>query len=307
MTADGRLVTASEEENDDLFWGIRGGSSNFGIVTSYEFRLHPLGPTVLGGLAIHPIDNAKNVIGAYRDYVESAPEELSTAVVILQAPPEPFVPPHLHGKPMLGMFALYIGDADEGQDVVAPLKELGPPAVDLIQPMPYTAFQALIDPLAPKGWLNYHRGEHLSGLPDEAIDTYVEYASEIALVSTPMTQTIIFRHGGAVSRVPDEATAAGHRDAAYMVHPIACWQDPAESARHIDWSRRFSEAMGPFTTGGVYLNFEPDEGEERVRAGYGAEKYAKLVALKDKWDPENFLRVNQNIKPSRESEVAAPA
>jgi FAD/FMN-containing dehydrogenase len=307
VTADGRLVTASESENDDLFWGIRGGSSNFGIVTSYEFRLHPLGPTVLGGLAIHPIDNAKNVIRAYRDYVESAPEELATALVILQAPPEPFVPPHLHGKPMLGIFALYIGDADEGQDVVAPLKELGPPAVDLIQPMPYTAFQALIDPLAPKGWLNYHRGEHLSGLPDGAIDTYLEYASEIALVSTPMTQTIIFRHGGAVSRVPDDATAAGHRDAAYMVHPIACWQDPAESARHIDWSRRFSEAMGPFTTGGVYLNFEPDEGEERVRAGYGAEKYAKLVALKDKWDPENFFRVNQNIKPSRESGVAAPA
>src|SRR5215218_117573 len=228
VTADGRLVTASEEENDDLFWGIRGGSSNFGIVTSYEFRLHPLGPIVLGGLAIHAIDNANNVIRAYRDYVESAPEELATALVILQAPPEPFVPPHLHGKPMLGMFVLYIGEADEGQDVVVPLKELGPPAVDLIQPMPYTAFQALIDPLAPKGWLNYHRGEHLSGLPNEAIDTYVEYASEIALVSNPMTQTIIFRHGGAVSRVPDDATAAGHRDAAYMVHPLACWLDPGE-------------------------------------------------------------------------------
>jgi hypothetical protein len=190
---------------------------------------------------------------------------------------------------------------------VAPLKELGPPAVDLIQPMPYTAFQALIDPLAPKGWLNYHRGEHLSRLPDEAIDTYVEYASEIALVSNPMTQTIIFRHGGAVSRVPDDATASGHRDAAYMVHPIACWQDPAESARHIDWVRRFSEAMGLFTTGSVYLNFEPDEGEERVRAGYGAEKSAKFVALKNKWDPGNFFRVNQNIKPSRETGVAVPA
>ena len=174
VTADGRLVTASEEENDDLFWGIRGGSSNFGVVSSYEFRLHPLGPTVLAGLALHPIDDAKDLIRGYRDYVESAPEELSTAVVILQAPPAPFIPEHLHGKPVLGMAGIYIGDVDEGRDVMTPLKELGPPAVDMIQPMPYTAFQASLDPFAPKGWLNYTRGEHLAELSDEAIDTYVE-------------------------------------------------------------------------------------------------------------------------------------
>ena len=307
VTADGSLVTASEEENEDLFWGVRGGSGNFGVVTSYEFRLHQLGPMVLGGLALHPIDEAKDVIRSYRDYVETAPEELATGTAILQAPPAPFIPEHLHGKPVLGIPAIYIGDAEEGREVMAPLKELGPPAVDMIQPMPYTAFQALLDPFAPQGWLNYHRGMHLSGLPDEAIDTYVEYASEIARFSNPMTQIIIFRHGGAVSRVPEDATAAGHRDAAYMVHPIACWQDPAQSERHIDWVGRFSEAMRPFTTGGVYLNFEPDEGEERVRAGYGAEKYARLVELKDKWDPENLFRVNQNIKPSRETRVPTPA
>jgi FAD/FMN-containing dehydrogenase len=307
VTADGRLVTASDEENEDLFWGVRGGSGNFGVVTSYEFRLHQLGPIVLGGLAVHPIEDAKNVIRGYHEYVETAPEELATGIVILQAPPAPFIPEHLHGKPVLGIVAMYIGDADEGKDVVAPLKELGPPAVDLIQPMPYTAFQALLDPFAPQGWLNYTRGMHLSGLTDEAIDTYVEYATEIARFSNPMTQTIMFRHGGAVSRVPEDATAAGHRDAAYMVHPIACWRDPAETERHIDWVGRFSEAMRPFTTGGVYLNFEPDEGEERVRAGYGAEKYAKLVELKDRWDPENLFRVNQNIRPSRETGVAALA
>jgi FAD/FMN-containing dehydrogenase len=307
VTAEGRLLTASEEENDDLFWGIRGGSGNFGVVTSYEFRLHQLGPIVLGGLALHPIDDAKNVIRDYRDYVQTAPEELTTGTAILQAPPAPFIPEHLHGKPVLGIPAIYVGDADEGREVMAPLKELGPPAVDMIQPMPYTAFQALLDPFAPQGWLNYHRGMHLSGLPDEAVDTYVEYASEIALFSNPMTQTILFRHGGAVSRVSEDATAAGHRDAAYMVHPIACWQDPTQSERHIDWVGRFSEAMRPFTTGGAYLNFEPDEGEERVRAGYGAEKYARLVALKDKWDPENLFRVNQNVKPSRETRVPTPA
>ena len=227
VTADGRLVTASEEENEDLFWGVRGGGGNFGVVTSYEFKLHQLGPIVLGGLVIHPIDDAKDVIRGYRDYVETAPEALATGTAILQAPPAPFIPEHLHGQPVLGIPAIYIGDADEGQDVVAPLKELGPLAVDMIQPMPYTAFQALLDPFAPQGWLNYSRGMHLSKLPDEAIDTYVEYATEIARFSNPMTQIIIFHHGGAVSRVPEDATAAGHRDAAYMVHPVICWQDPA--------------------------------------------------------------------------------
>jgi hypothetical protein len=243
----------------------------------------------------------------YRDYVETAPEELATGTAILQAPPAPFIPEHLHGKPVLAILAIYIGDPDEGREIMAPIKELGPPAVDMIQPMPYTAFQAIVDPFNPSGLLNYHRGVHLSGLPDEAIDTYVEYATEIARVSGPTTQIIIFRHGGAVSRVQEDATAAGHRQAAYMVHPITAWQDPAQTERHIDWVVRFSEAMRPFTTGGVYLNFEPDEGEEHVRAGYGAEKYARLVELKDKWDPENLFKVNQNIKPSRETRVPTPA
>jgi FAD/FMN-containing dehydrogenase len=162
VTADGRLVTASEEENEDLFWGVRGGSGNFGVVTSYEFRLHQLGPIVLAGLLLHPIDDAKSVIRGYRDYVETAPEELATGTVILQAPPAPFIPEHLHGKPALGIAAMYIGDADEGRDVVAPLKELGPPAVDMIQPMPYTAFQALLDPFNQQGLLIYTRGMHLS-------------------------------------------------------------------------------------------------------------------------------------------------
>src|SRR5215216_2398849 len=153
VTADGRLLTASEEENEDLFWGVRGGGGNFGVVTSYEFRLHQLGPMVLAGLALHPIDDANDVIRGYRDYVETAPEELATGTAILQAPPAPFIPEHLQGKPALGIFAMYIGDADEGREVMAPLKELGASAVDLIQPMPYTAFEALLDPFNPKGLL----------------------------------------------------------------------------------------------------------------------------------------------------------
>jgi FAD/FMN-containing dehydrogenase len=298
VTADGRLVTASETENADLFWGIRGGSSNFGVVTSFEFRLHPVGPIILGGLLLFSIDKAREVIHGYRAYVESAPEELATAIVIVQAPAAPFVPNHLVGKPALGMAVLYIGKPEDGGPVVAPLKQLGKTEVDMIQPMPYTAFQAILDPLAPSG-LSYTRGLHLTGLADEAVNVFVTLASEIAQASSPNTQTIIFRHGGAVSRVPEDAMAASHRDAVYMVHPITWWEDPAQTQMHIDWVRRFSDAMGPFTTGGVYLNFEPNEGEKRVRAGYEAGKYAKLVALKDKWDPENLFRVNQNIRPSR--------
>ena len=306
VTADGRLVTASETENPDLFWGIRGGSSNFGVVTSFEFRLYPVGPTVLGGLMIFPSDDANRIIRDYRDYVETASDELATGIVIVQAPPAPFIPQRLHGKPVLGMFALYIGDPAEGDSVIAPLKRLGP-AVDMVQPMPYTSFQAIPDAFNPWGMLNYHRGIHLTGLPDQAIDSYVDVAREFTGLSNPMTQMIIFRHGGAVSRVPDDAMAAGHRDATYMAHPIACWQDPAQTQMHLDWVRRFSDAMAPYSTGGVYLNFEPDAGEQKIRAGYGAAKYEKLIALKDKWDPENLFRVNQNVRPRRAGETLKAA
>jgi FAD/FMN-containing dehydrogenase len=297
VTADGRIVTASEDENADLLWALRGGGGNFGVVTSYEFRLHDLGPTVMGGLAIHPIDSARDVARAWRDWVEAAPEAVCTGLAVLLAPPEPFIPPELQGKPALAVIAMYAGDADEGAEVLRPLKEdIGPPVADLIDRIPYTAFQALVDPFSPTGWLNYHRGEHLSGLPDDGIDAYLEHASQ---VKSPMSQTVIFRHGGAISRVPDDATAASHRDAPYMWHPIACWSDPADTDATIQWVRDASAAMDPYRTGGVYLNFEQDEGAQHVRAGFSPEKFARLTAVKDQYDPENLFSVNQNIAPSR--------
>ena len=295
VTADGRLVKADESENEDLFWGVRGGSSNFGVVTSYEFRLHPVGPVVLAGMVIHPIAEAKERLRAWRDYVEQAPEELSTSSAIFTAPPEPFVPDDLQGRPVLGMLVMYIGDPDDGAELVRPIKKLGPPAVDMIEPMPYMAFQEILDPTAPWGTQVYNSGEHLRELSDEAIDTFVDCASGL---QSPLSQAIMFRHGGAVSRMPDDAMAAGHRDAAYMMHPIAVWEDPADSDRHISWCRDLCSAMRPHTTGGVYLNMTMDEGEGRVRDGYGSAKYRRLVALKDKYDPDNLFRVNQNIKPS---------
>jgi FAD/FMN-containing dehydrogenase len=297
VTADGHVVTASEDENPDLLWGLRGGGGNFGVATSYEFALHELGPIVMAGMAVHPIDNARDVARAWRDWIESAPEAVCSGLGILLAPPEPFVPPEVQGKPVLGILVMYAGDPDEGEAVLRPLKQdIGPPAVDLIDRIPYTAFQAIVDPFSPTGWLNYHRGEHLAALPDDAIDAYVEHG---ARVTSPMSQSIVFRHGGAISRVPDDATAASHRDAPYMWHPIAAWSDPADTDDAIAWVRESSAAMKPFATGGVYLNFEQDEGEEHVRAGYGQEKYAQLVALKDKYDPDNLFHINQNIAPSR--------
>jgi FAD/FMN-containing dehydrogenase len=298
VTADGRVVTASEDQNADLLWGIRGGGGNFGIVTRFDYRLHPLGPTVLAGLALWPIERGAEVLRSWRDYVDSAPDELSTACVVLTAPPEEFVPDHLKGQGAFGMAAMYVGDPDEGAPIIQPLKDLGP-EVDLIEPMPYTAFQAILDPSAPKGYRNYWRGEYLSGLSDDAIETFLDHAPAVRALGIPFSQMIIFRIGQGVSAIPDEATAFSHRDTDYLFHPISVWEDPAQDEEVMAASRQFGEAMRPFGTGGVYLNFTREE--DRVRDAYGGEKYERLVALKDKYDPDNLFRGNQNIKPSRAS------
>jgi len=295
VTADGRVVIASEDINPELFWGVRGGGGDFGVVTSYRFRLHPVGPIVRAGLLIWSATEAESVIAGWRDYVEQAPDELSTALGMLVAPPEPFVPTDLVGKPVLAMFVLYAGDPDDGMDCIEPLTKLGNVQVNLVEPMPYTTFQAMPDPMAPAGWLNYWRGHHLAGLDGGAIDAYAALGRELP---SAMTQLIMFRHGGAVSRVADDAMAASHRDAVYMMHPIAQWQDPVDTARHRAWVERCGAAIEPHLTGGTYINFEPDDDEAKVRAGYSADKYAKLVAIKDAWDPDNLFRENLNIKPS---------
>lgn len=301
VTADGRIVHVDETHEPELLWGLRGGSSNFGIVTSFEFSLHPVGPTVLAGMVLHPLETARDVVRAYRDEVERAPEQVVTGLAVLQAPPAPFVPPEMVGTPILGVIAFYVGDQEDGVDALAGLRAIGTPIADVVQPMPYTAFQAMLDDFAPMGWRNYHGGRHLTGLPDEAIDTYLRYGEQRL---SPLTQAILFRHGGAVSRVPADATAASHRDATYMLHPIAQWQEPAEDATHIGWAKALQQAMEPWTTGGVYLNFEQAKDDDTVRRGYSSDKFARLVALKDAWDPGNLFFVNQNIAPS--SPVALP-
>ncbi len=291
VTADGRFLTASENENEDLLWGIRGGGGNFGVVTSFEFRVHPLGPIILGGLMIFPLEQAEEAMAAYRAIVDDAPDELATAVVLLNAPPEEFVPEHLHGKPVLGFAVSYAGDPEQGSRLMATLKAVGP-AADLVGPMPYRALQAMLDPMSPPGFRNYWRGLHLTGLSDDVLETFLRFPPEGL---APLTFLVLFQHGGAVSRVPEESTAFSHREATFMVHPIACWEHPADDERHLAWVNDVTDAMEPFTTGGVYLNFMADE--DRVEAGYGTGKYERLVDLKRKYDPDNVFRFNQNIKP----------
>jgi len=297
VLADGNVVRASADENTELFWGLCGGGGNFGIVTEFEFRLHALGPIVLAGLALWPVDRAREVMSAWRDIVDEAPDELSTACVILTAPPEEFVPDHLKGQAAMGMAVMYVGDPEAGVDVVQPLKDLAP-EVDLIQPMPYTAFQAMLDPAFPHGMRSYWRGEYMNSLSDDALTTFTAHAPEVQAAGIPLSQMILFRVGQAIQAVPDDATAFSHRDARYILHPISIWADPVDDERVIAANRAFCETMRPFTTGAAYLNFT---GEDRVREAFGDAKYAGLVALKDRYDPENMFRLNQNIRPSAQT------
>ncbi|HEX7164887.1 MAG TPA: FAD-binding oxidoreductase [Trebonia sp.] len=302
VLADGSVVRASDQERPDLFWGIRGGGGNFGIVTEFEFRLHPLGPIVLAGLAMFPFSRAPEILRAWRDWADAAPDEVSAACAVIVAPPEPFVPPELHGKPVLCIPVLYADDPDAGAAAVQPIKDLGP-AVDHIGPMPYTAFQAALDPLAPWGCRTYSRGEYMPELSDAAISAFLAHAADPAVLGAPLCQMIVFRIGQAVAAVPDEATAFSHRDANYLFHPISVWTDPADDARLIAANRAFAAAMRPFSTGASYLNFTVEA--DRVRDAYGDDKYARLMALKDAYDPANRFRLNQNIRPSQPA--AAPA
>jgi FAD/FMN-containing dehydrogenase len=295
VLADGTVVRASEEQHADLFWGIRGGGSNFGIVTEFEFQLHELGPTVLAGLALWPLERAPEVMRAWRDYADTAPDEISTACVVVTAPPEDFVPGHLKGQPALGTAVLYVGNPDEGIGAVQPLKDLRPD-LDHIGPMPYTAFQAALDASAPPGWRSYWRGEYLHTLTDEAIDTFLCNGAALLETAPPLSQAVIFRIGQNINAIPAANTAFSQRDANYLFHPIAVWKHATDDERMLGAGRSFAQAMRAFATGSPYLNFTPEQ--DRVRDAYSTDTYSRLVALKDTYDPDNLFNLNQNIAPS---------
>lgn len=296
VTADGELVTASKDSNPDLFWGIRGGGGNFGVVTSFEYDLHPVGPQVLAGVIIHPLEAAGDVLRFYREFSANAPEELGSMAVFRLAPPAPFIPEEMHGKPVIGLVVCYAGDIDQGQRILQPLKAFGTPFVDTIKPKPYTAHNSALDAGQPEGMRYYWKSEYLSGISDDAIDTCISYAADI---TSPHTRLALFHLGGAIRQIDENEMAASHRDAEYVLAINTGWKNPADDAREIQWTRDLWTATQPFSTGGVYVNFlSEDDGPERVKAAYGDEKYQRLVDLKTRYDPNNLFRMNKNIKPA---------
>ena len=285
VTAAGDVLTASATENEDLFWGVRGGGGNFGIVTAFEFRLHPVGPGVLGGKVVHPLQEARRALEFYHEYSRTAPDELSADAFFLTSP---------EGEQVVAISVCYIGPIEEGERVLQPLRRFGPPLLDDIGPLPYTEVQAAGDDFFPIGLSYYWKSHFLKEISSDAVEATV---SHFARVPSPRSLLAFQQYGGAVGRVDRSETAFWHRDAEWDNFPTSVWTDPAESETHVRWVREWWDLMNPFSTGGEYVNNLGEEGEDRVRAAYGA-NYERLVALKNKFDPTNLFRLNANITPT---------
>jgi FAD/FMN-containing dehydrogenase len=295
VTADGRLVHASEGENADLFWGLCGGGGNFGVVVNFEYKLHEVPPLLLGGMLLWPFDRAGDVIRRYREFMEDAPDEVSGAAALLTAPPAPFVPAELQGQHVVGVVAVAVAAPDDGEELFRPLREFGPPAVDIVGPMPYTAVQQLLDPGNPHGLYNYWKAELVRELGDELIDVSIEHAARMGHSHSIMLFQPL---GGEIARIADDSNAITARHAAWTAHCIGEWETPAETEAELAWVKAWGSLIEPFKIAGAPLTFRADTGDEHVRRAFGEEKYARLVALKDKYDPQNLFRLNQNIRPS---------
>jgi FAD/FMN-containing dehydrogenase len=295
VTADGEIVRASPDENEDLFWGLRGGGGNFGVVTEFEFRVHPVGPILTAGMLLYPRERAREVLRFYRDFIARAPDEVLGGAALMTAPPEPFVPAELQGKPAMGIVFLYVGSIEDGQAAAQPLREQTDPALDMIQPMPYSAVQQMLDAGNPHGIREYFKIDWLGDLTDEAIETAVEHAENLP---APFGQVILAPMGGAVARGNGD-TALTTPDARWAYFALTMWMDPSQDEDNKAWTRGFADAMRQFGLGtAAFPNFiSVDEGVDRLRATYGPEKFERLVALKRKWDPDNVFRLNQNIAP----------
>jgi FAD/FMN-containing dehydrogenase len=297
VTADGRLLSASAASHPDLFWAIRGGGGNFGIVTSFEYRLHPVGPVVFGGAVFHPADKAREVLRVFNRWTATLPDEMTPMAAFITAPPLPFIPAALHGTPMLAVAMCYAGAVADGERVAQPMASFGPPAAAHVGPVPYTMLQGMFDATAPHGIHSYWKTHYVPDLSDAAIDALVGHAAEMRRLS-PFTTLHIHHLEGALSRVNPEATAFRHRSPRYAMNLVGLWTAGEQPDPHIAWVRRTFDAMQSFATGAPYLNFLGDEGTDRVRAAYGAATYDRLAEIKARYDPANFFRVNQNIRPA---------
>jgi FAD/FMN-containing dehydrogenase len=292
VTADGKKLRAAENENADLFWAIRGGGGNFGVVTQFELKLHPVGPEILAGLIVFPLDQAKQVLREYREFVKSAPEELSVWVVLRQAPPLPFLPPEVHGKEVVVLAVFYAGEIGEGEKLIAPLRRFGDAHGDHIGAQPYVQWQKAFDPLLTPGARNYWKSHNFVELRDEALDTVIHFAKKLP---SPQCEIFIGLLAGAANRVSASATAYAHRDAKFVLNVHGRWGEAAQDETCIAWARAFFKASAPYASAGAYVNFMTEDEGDRVAAAYGA-NYARLVQIKRRYDPENVFHLNQNIK-----------
>ncbi len=297
ITAEGRQVTASPTDHADLFWAIRGGGGNFGIVTSFEYQLHPVGPSVLAGLIFYPGELAGQVLRFFRDASSSFPDAVTAIAALKMAPPVPFLPPEAHGRPVVVLSLCWSGPIDDGEAALRPLREIAPPLADLLVPRPYTELQSMLDASWAPGFHNYWKADYLGGLPDEAIDTFVDHAMAI---TSPISDIKVIPLGGAFARPDERFSAFAHRQAPVLMNINSRWADPGETDRHVEWTRGLWQAIQPFSSGGVYVNFLGDEGEDRVRAAYGPAIYDRLAEIKGRYDPTNFFRMNQNIRPRQQ-------
>ena len=294
VTAGGEVVHTSEYEHPDLFWALRGGGGNFGIVTEFEFRLHEVGPTVIAGPLLFEYERGAEVLRAYRDVMDAADDDLGGCAVLQLAPPAPFVPAELVGRPVVGIMVAVFGDLDRALELVAPLRALGPVA-DAVGPMPYTALQRLIDEGSPSGLQGQFESAFMDTLSDAAIDAALGVAERIP---SPFTEVLIQPLGGAYARVEPHATALAHRDAGWMYHALSQWNDPADTPINRAWTGELVAAMGPHSRRATHPNHVSSDRQDRVRSFYGDDTYARLVAVKDRWDPHNVFCHNQNIRPS---------
>ncbi|MBE7446679.1 MAG: FAD-binding oxidoreductase [Planctomycetia bacterium] len=293
VTADGKKMRAGENENADLFWAIRGGGGNFGVVTRYEFKLHPVGTEILAGLLVFPFKQAKQVLTQYREFIESAPEDLSVWVVLRQSPPLPFLPEYVHGKEVVILAIFYAGDVNQGKKLIEPLRHFGDPHGEHIGAQPYTEWQKAFDPLLTPGARNYWKSHNLIVLNDGVMDTMIEFAGKLP---SPQCEIFIGLLAGAANRGPADSMAYAHRDAKFALNVHGRWDQAADDERCIAWAREFFESSAPYASGTVYVNFMTKDEVDRIAAAYGS-NYDRLVQIKRKYDPENVFHLNQNIKP----------
>jgi FAD/FMN-containing dehydrogenase len=294
VTAEGEQVRASETEHPDLFWAIRGGGGNFGVVTRFEFDLQPVGPELLSGLIVYPLSEARSVLERYRDFMEHAPDELTVWGVLRAAPPLPFLPEAVHGTPILALAFLHVGDPETGESLVKSLRRFGPSVGSHAGVQPYAAWQRTVDPLLTPGARNYWKSHNLIALSDGLLDTVVDAAGGLP---SPQSEIFIAALGGATATPKPDATAYAHRDARYVINVHGRWEDPADDERGVAWAREFHRAAAPFATGGAYLNFMTEDEAERGRAAYGS-NFERLARVKGVYDPGNLFRVNQNVAPA---------